>query len=126
MLASVSFVLGILLAAIVLVFTRRQGGDAGPSPAPSALGWWTLGLGLAALAAFALSVLGPRTEDIRWLAILLPNLSIALGPAAVVAGAGALMRRERHWPVWVGLIAGLVPALFWILFAAGYLFGFGD
>jgi hypothetical protein len=127
MLATVSFAFGILLAVIVLAVTRRrvpEGG--GQAPKPTTLGWCTLVFGLAAVTAFALALWGPPTGNIPGVALGLPTLSIALAAATVVVGVGAFMRRVRHWPTWVGLFAGLVPALFWITFAAGYILGFGE
>jgi hypothetical protein len=32
---------------------------------------------------------------------------------------GALVRRDRRWPTWVGFGASMVPALFRIVFVAG-------
>lgn len=125
MLATVSFAFGIFLATIVLVVARRRDPDmSGPAPKPTALGWWTLAFGLTAVTAFAMSAWptpGGNIPELR-----LPLISITFAFAAVVVGVGTLIKRDRHWPTWVGLIAGLAPAVFWIAFAAGNLLGFGD
>lgn len=125
MLGSISFISGILLAAIVLAATRRKQTEAGwPAPKPTALGWWTLASGLTAIIAFTLSAwlapTGRINEHGFWL------VSIAFSFAAVVTGIGNLRRGDRHWPTWAGLVAGLVPAMIWIAFTAGHIFGPGD
>jgi hypothetical protein len=109
MFATVFAVLGILLGVIVLSIAGRK--------QPTSLGWWTLACGVTALAAFALS---------NW---ILPSsnfplnlLSIALAAAAVWIGIGGLRKNQRGWPIWAGFIAGLLPAIFWILFALGNIF----
>ena len=52
--------------------------------------------------------------------------SIACAAAAVIIGVGAVLRRDRRWPTWVGLAAGVIPAVFWIAFVVGNLLGLGD
>ena len=125
MLATISFVFGILLASIILAVTRRRQPEVGePAQKPTALGWWTLAFGLIAVTAFALAAWmspGPNfVETGLW------NISIAFAFAAMVVGAGALKRRDRYWPTWAGLVAGLAPAIFWILFLAGNILGLGE
>lgn len=113
MLAAVSLLIGILLGVAILSFARRGG----------AAGWLTLAFGLVALAALVLGTRmtsGPGNAGLPWL-----NLSIALALAAVVAGIGMLRRGERGWPTWGGLIAGLIPAVFWVWFTFGSLLGSG-
>ena len=125
MLATVSFIFGIQLAAIVLAVARRRKPDEGePTQKPTALGWWTLALGLIAVSAFALAAW--LTPGSNFEGAALWNISIAFAFAAVVVGAGTLKRRDRHWPTWAGLVAGLAPAIFWILFAAGNILGLGE
>lgn len=112
MLASASLAFGILLAAIILAVTRRHEPQmGGPAPKPANLGWWTLAFGMIAITAFALAV---------W------PISIAFAFAAVLVGVGTLKRHDRHWPTWVGLGTGLAPAIAWIAFAAGNIFGLGE
>ncbi|MBN2387859.1 MAG: hypothetical protein JXB85_12645 [Anaerolineales bacterium] len=125
MAASVSFVFGIVVAAILLAVTRRREAQAGePALRPAALSWWTLSLGLIAGVAFALAAVLTPTGNSP--AFLLWNISIAAGVATAAAGIGAILRRDRRWPTWVGLAAGLAVAAFWFVFAAGNLLGFGE
>jgi hypothetical protein len=125
MIASVSFIFGILLATLILVFVHRREPEGGlPASKPTTLGWLTLAFGLTAITAFAVAAwLTTGSEDHGpglWL------ISIAFGFAAVVDGVGTLMKHDRHWPTWVGLVAGLAPAVFWIAFAAAHILGSGD
>ncbi len=116
MLASVSFVFGILLAiGIVFIFGRRQ---------PAALGWCALALGAIALIGLVLAT----TLESGGTNIGLPFYltSIAGAAAAVVVGLVAVKRLARRWPTWVGLVLGLIPAIFWIVFALGHVIGPGD
>jgi hypothetical protein len=115
--ASISFVVGIVVGSIALFAVGRAVTSAGgPSEKPTALGWCALGLGLAALLAGVLMMVGmPAVSDAR--------ISIALMAAAMVVSVGAAIRRDRHWPTWVGLTAGAIPALFWVLFVGGELVG---
>ncbi len=125
MLATVSFVFGVLLAIIVLALTRRREVEVSrPASKPTALGWWTLVFGLIAVTAFALAAWLTPGGNIPGLGLNL--ISIAFAFAAVLVGVGNLMRRDRHWPTWVGLGAGLVPAVFWVAFAVGNILGLGE
>ncbi|TLN26581.1 hypothetical protein FDZ74_01850 [bacterium] len=116
MLASVSFVFGILLAiGIVFVIGRRK---------PGALGWCTLALGGIAVIALVLAT----SLDSGGTNVGLPFylISIAGAAAALPMGGVALKRLARRWPTWVGLALGLIPAIFWIVFALGHVFGPGE
>jgi hypothetical protein len=125
MIATASFVFGILLATIVLaVAHRREPEVGGPASKPTTLGWWTLAFGLTAITAFAMAAWLTPGGNTHGLGLWL--ISIAFAFAAVVVGVGTLMKRDRHWPTWVGLVAGLAPAVFWIAFAAAHILGFGD
>ncbi len=116
MLASVSFVFGILLAiGIVFVFGRRK---------PAALGWCTLALG--GIAAIALVLATSLDSGGTNIGLPFYLTSIAGAAAAVVVGVVAVKRQARRWPTWVGLALGLVPAIFWIVFALGHVIGPGD
>ncbi len=118
--ATVAFVMGIVIAVTILVATRTGGVEAAESRTkPRALGWLTLAFGLVALSSFAL---GAMTR----IGIGVYLASIASASAAVIISIGALCRRERHWPTWVGLTVGLVPAAGWIAFAVGNMLGVGE
>jgi hypothetical protein len=124
MLASISLVLGILLAMVILYFTRRQTPESSLTVSkPTTLGWFTLAFGLIATMALVLGMSLSSQPNNAGLGPLL--LSIALGFAAVVTSIGAIIRRELHWLTWVGLAIGLFPAIFWIIFAFGNIFGGG-
>lgn len=111
-----SFVGGTLLAAIILAVARREPQVQGPTSKPTTLGWWTLTFGVTGLMAFALA--GWQTPNGNYPGLGLWLISIASSFAAVWVGVGALIGRDRHWPTWVGLAAGLTPAVIWTALAA--------
>lgn len=120
MLASISTLAGVLLAVIVLTIFRRRA-TPGATSKPSAPGWFALAFGILAAAALFIG-LSQRPESGN--SQLLPNLvSIALAAAAVVTSIATLLKLDRSWQVWAGLATGLVPAVFWIVFALGYILG---
>lgn len=109
--ASIATILGIILGILVLSFTRR-----GRTAVP---GWLALAFAVIAVGAlFAGMNLSPRPGNTGQPFLL---ISIALAAAALVTAIGAL-RRARTWPAWAGFVIGLVPALFWIIFALGHVF----
>ncbi len=122
MMASGSVLFGILLAMLILLIDRRRGtGAQATEPKPLPLAWWTFGFGLGAFSAlFAAMQLSRLRTGLIW------QVSIVFSCAALVLGVQTLRRQERRWPVWVGFFAGLIPALFWVAFALGYLFGTGE
>lgn len=125
MLASISFVFGILLGTIVLATTRRRELEVGGlAQEPTALGWWTLVFGLIAVISCVIGLW--LTGSTNGLSMVLLNSSIAFAFATAVVGIGNLKRHDRHWPTWVGLVAGLLPAIFWIAFALGNILGIGE
>jgi len=110
---TISLVTGLLVGAIVLVVLGRGLSARGAPPAgPTALGWTAYGVGILAVAALVLMMAG---SSIRFSV----QASIGLMAAAMVLSVGALVKRDRHWPTWVGFGVAAVPAFFWILFAAG-------
>lgn len=118
--ATIAFLVGVAVAGAVLaVFRTREPRPAGASARPAALGWLTLASGIAAAAAFAVGVF-TDAEMGGYLA------SIACATAAVIIGIGAVLRHDRGWPTWAGLATGAIPAVFWIAFALGNLFGLGS
>lgn len=52
--------------------------------------------------------------------------SIACAAAAIMIGSGAVLRHDRRCPTWVGLAAGVLPAVFWVAFAIGNILGLGS
>ena len=50
---------------------------------------------------------------------LLPMASISFSLVALALGVYALKRGDRHWSVWVGLVAGGVTVAFWLFFLIG-------
>jgi len=117
MLATIALVLGILIGVIVLTAVGRGiTTQAGPPPKPTALGWCVFTFGIVALAAGGLMM----TRVIRF---NIAPLSIALAVASMVIAVGALVKRDRHWPTWVGLGLGAIPFLFWVAFLVGELVG---
>ena len=121
----ISFVFGILLAIVILAITRRRKPVVGgPAQRPTTLGWWTFAFGLTAGIAFALTIWWPISSNIVGRGLNM--ISIAFAFAALVVGIGNLVRRDRYWPTWVGIIAGLIPAVFWITFVAGNVLRFAE
>ena len=120
-----SLVIGILLAVILLVLLRRRGPAAGEAAAqPTPMRWIIFACGLVALLTLAAAWAWPRVPAAEWLL----GVSVAFTVATVILGGFSLARRDRRdrgWPTWAGLIAGLIPAVFWLIFAAGYIFGGG-
>ncbi|KAB7745718.1 hypothetical protein GA707_07400 [Nostocoides sp. F2B08] len=106
----VSIVAGVILAVVIVILGRRaRPTEPDRSAMPGILGWAPLGLGLLTLAlAFAV------TAGVSFSAV------IALGVATIIVAIAALRDHDRRWATWVGLVAGLVPTLFWGLFALGY------
>lgn len=112
----ISFFIGILLATVILVITRRGRPVVGESASrPTALAWWTLAFGLTAAIAFALTTWWTIISNVVGRGLNLISITFAF--AAVIIGIGNLVRHDRHWPTWIGIIAGLIPALFWTAFA---------
>jgi hypothetical protein len=79
---------------------------------PTPLGWTAYGAGILALGALVLMMAGSGFR-------IAVQASIGLTAAAMLLSIGALVRRDRRWPTWVGFGASMVPALFWIVFVAG-------
>jgi len=111
MLASVSFILGILIAVTVLFLTRSDN--------PGLTGWLSLGFGLTASASLAIGA-------IARMGIGFNLLSILSGFAGAILGIGTLSRRIRGWQAIAGLATSLIPALFWLAFAAASIISGGD
>jgi hypothetical protein len=108
-----------VVAGFLAIFYGGRGlsGESGKPAKPTALGWCVLAFGLASLV-LALMVTGGGSDRVTW--------TFAAGIATLIAGIGALVKRDRHWPTWTGLAIGGIPALFWALFALGHLFGWAE
>jgi peptidoglycan/LPS O-acetylase OafA/YrhL len=120
-----SVVIGILLAVILLVLLRRRGPAAGEAAIkPTPMRWGVFACGLLALLTLAAAWAWPRVPA-ETVAARPFGLSVVFTVATVILGGVSLARRDRGWPTWAGLIAGLIPAVFWLIFAAGYIFGGG-
>ncbi len=108
--ASIAFLVGIAIAVVLLVVTRGVH--------ESTSGWISLALGASTAIVLGMGFALASTFP------LFP-LSIALGFATVIFGVGNLVRGNRHWTVWVGVVLGVLGAGFWLLFLAGELLGGG-
>jgi hypothetical protein len=112
MLASMAFVLGVVVGIVLLATVGRA-----PGTAPE-LGGWALALGVLAAVGFVATGL---VQGASFIAPLAGLASIALAAATVLVGIGGLLRGARGWPTWVGLVLGGAPALLWIAFLFGNL-----
>jgi hypothetical protein len=110
--------LGFMAGLLAIVYGGRGlSREPGKPAKPTALGWCVLAFGLVSLV-LALMVTGGGSDRVTW--------TLAAGIATLIAGIGAVVRRDRHWPTWAGLVIGGIPALFWALFALGYLLGWAE
>ncbi|MBN1934835.1 MAG: hypothetical protein JW934_09230 [Anaerolineae bacterium] len=118
--AIVAFVVGVVSAGIILAITRACEPDSdGSATQPTALGWLTLAFGVIATTAF---VFGMFTKT----GIGGNLVSISSASTTIIVGIGAILRHDRRWPTWVGLVAGVIPGVFWIAFAIGNMLGLGN
>jgi hypothetical protein len=108
---------GIVVGVAVLFFlARRPALKEGPTERVTALGWCALGLGVVALLAGALAMTNvPLLTHVR--------TSIGLAAAAVVVAVGAVVKRDRQWPSWVGLTAAVIAAVYWTVYMVRILAG---
>ena len=98
-------IVGIVIGVLIVQFVPR-----------SVLEWLVLGLGVAALFFIIpglVEILIPGDT------MFSPAVSIPLAIGCVVCGIGAMLKSYRTWRVWLGLVLGAVPVLFWIVFAIG-------
>lgn len=111
--ATVAILVGLVVAGVIVFATRgRATTEATPPDRPTIVAWLALGFGGAALVAFGLSALALVDVTVA---------SISLAVAAVAIGIADWVRGDRTWATWVGLAAGGVPALFWLIFFIGEL-----
>ena len=105
-------VLGVVAGFVAIaVGGRSLAGQSGKSVKPTPLGWCVLVFGLVSLGLALIVTSG--VGALAW--------ALAAGTATLIAGVGALVKGDRHWPTWTGLAIGVIPALLWALFALGYL-----
>ena len=112
--ASLSVLVGIVMGVVVLVFASRRGvfrEDALHKTLP--FDWIVLAAGALGLLILVTGML----FNTRWF----PIPSILLAPFGATLSLGALIKKRRRWQVWVGLILGGLPALFWLLFFLGHV-----
>lgn len=108
MYAARALLLGLVAGGVVLALVWRFSPRGSKADRPRPLGWAALAAGSVALVCTALVFAGFEA-----------GFSIAAAAAAMVLVIGAIARRERHWPTWVGLGTGAAPVLFWIAFVVG-------
>jgi peptidoglycan/LPS O-acetylase OafA/YrhL len=113
----IAAVVGILVGAVVLVAAGRASTrQARPLAKATVLAWCALAFGLLALLAGGLVLSNvPALSHVK--------TSIGLAAAAVVVSLGAVLVGDRRWQTWVGLIAAVMPAAYWVVWLAGQLAG---
>lgn len=100
---------------------RRSSGETGQSKLPGWVSVITGVLGLLAVTApMVQSALAPDgvdtiSRDVPWLF----GASISLGLVGLATGIYGVVRLDRSWRTWVGLIAGALVTAFWALLAGG-------
>lgn len=101
----IGIILGVILGLLIVRFAPR-----------AIMDWLVAGLGLLAFI-FILPVgyaIIAQTDT-----GFLPVASIPLSIASVIPAISAIRKQQRPWQVWAGFALGLVPLLFWIVFAVG-------
>jgi hypothetical protein len=107
---------GVVAGIVLVVLPGRVKGLEGDNPGrPAMLGWMSLGLGATTVVLSLLVTSKFGSALIPWV--------LAFGAAALTVAVGAIVKRERKWATWVGLVLGVVPALFWALFVLGFALG---
>ncbi len=111
MYASFGLLIGIVIGVMALRLTRSSHAQPGVGGVTS-LGRLVLTFGTVAAVTLAVAI---AASD----GTLLYLVSILAGSAAVVMGVGALVRHERLWATWAGLVLGGIPSILWFVFAIG-------
>jgi hypothetical protein len=113
----IAAVVGIVVGAIVLfALGRKVTVQAEPPAKATVLGWCALGLGIVALVATGLAMTNiPLLTHVR--------TYIGLAAAAIVVSVGAVVKRDRQWPSWVGLTAAAIAAGYWTVYLVRILAG---
>lgn len=107
MLFSIGVVIGLVAGGVLLIRAPRR-----------FAGWLAAALGLAALVVFAAGWLW----DVDLPPFAMP-LAIALPFAALLFNIGSLVRGDRAWSNWLGMVLSAAPGLFWIFFAVAEIAG---
>jgi len=108
---AVGVALGLLIGFGLLAFSRRAD-DASSWPT-----WTALGLGVAAVGAFAVGVAGLIDTAFA----IIPVLTLQF--AAITFAAGRLLLGYRSWRSWLAAVLAAIPAGFWVFFAVAELLG---
>ena len=122
----VGVVLAIIIVGVIVAIDRRRLAAPGPAPRHPLPAWSSFGFGLVSLAALAWPLLlsraapsGGEGEVTVSNSQLLPLASISFSLVGLALGVYALKRGDRHWSVWVGLVASGLTVAFWLLFLIG-------
>lgn len=122
----VGVVLAIVIVGVIVAIDRTRPAAPGPGPRHPLPAWSSFGFGLVSLVALAWPLLLSRTAPsgdegavTASNSQLLPMASISFSLVALALGVYALKRGDRHWSVWVGLVAGGVTVAFWLFFLIG-------
>jgi hypothetical protein len=101
----IGIILGVILGVVIVRFASRK-----------TIGWLALSLGaLAFLSILPVFIAILAQTDTGFF----PVVSIPLSIACVISGVDAIRKHHRPWQVWTGVALGIIPLLFWIVFAVG-------
>ncbi len=121
-----SSVLVAVVATIVVVVVLELGRRSGATGFAKVSGWLSFVCGVLGVVAVATpmvqSALAPDGVDsVGKAAPWIFQASMVLGLTGMIAGVYALVRRDRTWRTWVGLVTGGLVTAFWLLFLLGEL-----
>jgi hypothetical protein len=115
-----------VVATLVVIVFLEVGRRSGRPGFAKVSGWLSFVCGVLGVVAVATpmvqSALAPDGVDsVGKNAPWIFQASMILGLAGLIAGVYALVRRDRTWRTWVGLVAGGLVTGFWLLFLLGEL-----
>ncbi|MBI4901295.1 MAG: hypothetical protein HY829_12575 [Actinobacteria bacterium] len=115
----VAFVTTIIVLVVLVIGLRSAG-----TRSPLVAAWISFVTGTLAALTVAVPLVTsglPREDTYQPLTVVawLPLLSMTLGLMGLATGVFALVRGERLWRTWVGLVTGALVTLFWLVFAFG-------
>jgi hypothetical protein len=114
---ALSIGLGIAAGILAIVVGGRNPTKVSEKPSkPTLLGWSVLAFGLTTVILAALAMWGAGGSE------QVPRI-FGGGAATLIAGIGAIVKHDRHWPTWAGLGIGVLSAGIWVLFVAVFLLG---